>query len=168
MNELEPMSLDGVQEASEVEVEITEATPLEIAESALAADAERAMTRALAAMKRKTERVVTTIETTLTPRHVAIGASVVLGVGAFLFATSSMRRRPRKGRTVGGAIARSLAREIVSRMLLGAAATIGARLAEAAVPMLVASISARQERRSRPSRPRKTKPPIDPGPGERR
>jgi len=156
MNELDSLSLDE-QEVPDVEIESVDATTFEIEERALAADAERAMTHALSAIKRRTERVVATLETTLTPRHVAIGASVVLGIGAFLFVTSSMRRRSRKPSSVGRVIARSLARELVSRVLLGAAATVGARLAEAAVPMLVASISARRERSSRSPRPRQTK-----------
>jgi hypothetical protein len=135
-------------------------SPLEAEENLAASDAEESMTRALSALKHRGQRAVAAVEHAITPRRVVIGVSVAVGVSAVLLFALSRRGR-RRPRTLAGTIARSLAREVVGRIVLGAATTAGARIAEAAVPMLVAAIANRQTKRSRPSRARKTRARID-------
>lgn len=106
--------------------------------------AERDLTRALAALRRKGQRAVERVESVLEPRHVAIGAGVVAGLAAVWMLTRTRRPRRYRAPSIGGTIARSIVREALGRLVLGAATTAGARLAEAAVPMLVASLSAQQ------------------------
>lgn len=161
MSEVENLAMD---ERDPADVEHDVATSAERVEEVAASAAERDLTHALSALKRRGERVVHTVESAITPRRVAIGVSVVLGMGALMW-MSSRRSRPRR-RTVAGAVAQSLAREIVGRVLLGAAATAGARLAEAAIPIVIAEISARRVASPKPARSRKRKsivPPTAPG-----
>ncbi len=154
MNEVEILSSDE-REPAEVEIDVT--TSAERVEEIAASEAERNLTHALSALKRRGERVVHTVESAITPRRVAIGVSVLIGVGALMWMTSASRRRQPRPRTVAGAVAQSLAREIVGRVLVGAAATAGARLAEAAIPMVIAEISARRLASPKPARSRKRK-----------
>jgi hypothetical protein len=79
-------------------------------------------------------------------REVAIGVGVGIVVTGLLVAAS---RRGHRAPTILGTVARSLVREVGMRVLLGAATAAGARIAEAAVPMVVAAISARRARRTR-------------------
>jgi hypothetical protein len=156
MNDFEPLpGPDGIELANPDEqrvsgVDVPE-TPLEAREDVAASNAEQTMTRALAALKHRGERIVQTVEHAVTPRRVAIGVSVAVGVTALLL-VASRRGRRRRPRSIAGAVAQSLLREAVGRAVLGAAATAGARIAEAAVPMLVAAISARQVKRPRRAR----------------
>lgn len=132
-------------------------TPAE-AEETLATDAEESLTTALAALRRRGDRAVTSVHSALSSRRVLVGVAVAIGAGLFFFAVTRRRGAPRRPRTLAGAVAHSLFREVASRVVLGAAAAVGARLAEAAVPMIVASISARQEVSARrPSRRRKAR-----------
>ncbi len=133
-------------------------------ESLLANDAEHTLTSALAALKRKGDRAATTVEAALAPTRIVLGATLAVGLGAlFLFAVVRRSRRPRRPRTLVGTVARSVAREVAGRLMLGAATAAGAHLAETVlVPLLVASISTRSARAARAPRPRKTKAPPAP------
>ncbi len=154
MNEVEILASDDAEPA-DVEIDVT--TPAERVDEVAASAAERDLTHALSALKRRGERVVHTVESAITPRRVAIGVSVVLGVGALMWMVSASSRRRPRSRSVAGVVAQSLVREIVGRALLGAAATAGARLAEAAIPMVIAEISARRVAAPKPARSRKRK-----------
>lgn len=109
-----------------------------------ARDGEEAMTRALAVLKRKGRRVLEGAEAVVAPSRLVVTAAFVFGVGALIVYAAVRSRRPRRRVTVGRAIARSLGREIAGRLLVGAAATVGARLADAVlVPLIAERLSAR-------------------------
>lgn len=112
-----------------------------------AEEAETTLTGALAALKRRGKHTLATVESTLGPTRLVVGATLAIGLGAlFFFALSRRRAAPRRP-SAARTMARAVARDIVVRVALGAAAAAGARLAETVlVPMLVASISARNVR----------------------
>lgn len=151
-----PARLDDLENIIPIEIEPVAPEPSEPAalhlsgpalveaeESLAASQAEQELTGALAELKRRSARVVDTVEsmtTELSPKRIAIGVGVAVGVSLLVVAVVRRARRPRRPRSTLSLIARSLVREAAGRMVLGAAATIGARLAEAAVPMLAAAI----------------------------
>jgi hypothetical protein len=168
MTQLDPTRpqprLDDLENIIPIEIEPVAPEPsvptglIEAEESLAASHAERELTGALAELKRRSERVVDTVESVaseLTPKRIAIGVGVAVGVTLLAVAVTRRARRPRRPPSTLSLIARSLVREAAGRMVLGAAATIGARLAEAAVPMLAAAIVERASSET-PKRSRKT------------
>ncbi|MBN8611970.1 MAG: hypothetical protein J0L92_15360 [Deltaproteobacteria bacterium] len=132
----------------------------EMEQSLAATHAERELTGALAELKRRSERVVDAVEsvtTELTPKRIAIGVGVAVGVTLLVVAVTRRARRPRRRQSTFSLVARSLVREAAGRMMLGAAATIGARLAEAAVPMIAAAIVERTARAEAPKKARRSR-----------
>lgn len=119
-------------------------------EETLAANhAERELTGALSELKRRTDRVVDTVESVeqrVSPRAIAIGVGVAAGLSLLAIAIVGRRKRARRPATVAGIVGRSLARELAARVAFGAAATVGARLGELAVPMIAAAIAERSSR----------------------
>lgn len=135
-----------------------EPTELEREEDVLATEGETTLTTALAALKRKGERTVQTVEAAIGPTRMVLGATLAVGLGALFVLAVVRARRPRRRPTLARAVGRSIARELAARVALGAAAALGARLAETVlVPMLVASISAATVKRARAPRARKAK-----------
>jgi hypothetical protein len=132
----------------------------EVEETLAATHAEQELTGALAELKRRSARVVETVEsvaTELSPKRIAIGVGVAVGVTLLVVAITRRARRPRRRSSTLSLVARSLVREVAGRMVLGAAATIGARLAEAAVPLIAAQIVARTARAEAPKKARKSR-----------
>jgi hypothetical protein len=133
-----------------------------------ARDAEVRLTSALAELKQKGARTVERVESTLGPATMIVGAAIAAGLGAVLLFAVVRAARPRRRRrpTLLGTVTRSIAREAAGRMVLGAATTVGARLAETVlVPALVASVSARaatQQRAAKAARPRKSRKVVVP------
>lgn len=148
--------------APERAVPTTPVPPEGVEDDRRADAAERDLTTALAALRRRGKRAIDRVESVLEPKHLAIGAGVIAGLAALV--VLSRRRGVRRSgpASIGSTIARSIVREALGRMVLGAAATAGARLAEAAVPLLVASLSTHQvgspTRRRRAARGRAAAP----------
>ncbi len=163
----DPVSVPSVVRAEDddaIDVEIEPVSALPSEESGVQLEqrldlstdpVEQPLTLALSELKRRGRRVIEALGRGLTPTQVAIGVGVALG--ASLLAVAAVRRGsgPRRRAAIEGRIGRSLLRELATRVALGAAATIGAQLAEAARPMLAAAIAERAAPKRRPRKSRK-------------